>query len=84
MTITVPISVTGHVVTVSIYNYLLPPWTSLVAQMVENLPAMQETQVKSLNWEDTLEKGKTTHFSILAQRFPWTVQSMESQRVRQV
>ena len=87
MTITVPISVTGHVVTVSIYNYLLPPWTSLVAQMVENLPAMQETQVKSLNWEDTLEKAMATHSRIPAQRITWTeepgrLQSMASQRVR--
>ena len=87
MTITVPISVAGHVVTVSIYNYLLPPWTSLVAQMVENLPAMQETQVKSLNWEDTLEKAMATHSRIPAQRITWTeepgrLQSMASQRVR--
>ena len=87
MTITVPISVTGHVVTVSIYNYLLPPWTSLVAQMVENLPAMQETQVKSLNWEDTLEKAMATHSRILAWRIPWTeeagrLQSVESQSIR--
>ena len=87
MTITVPISVTGHVVTVSIYNYLLPPWASLVAQMVKNLPAMQETQVKSLNWEDTLEKAMATHSTIPAQRITWTeepgrLQSMASQRVR--
>ena len=46
--------------------------TSLVAQMVKNLPAMQETQVPSLGWEDPLEKGTTTHFSILAWRIPWT------------
>ena len=47
--------------------------TSLVAQMVKNLPAMQETLVWSLGWEDPLEKGKATHSSILAWRIiPWT------------
>ena len=46
---------------------------SLVAQMVKNLPAMWETQVRSLGWEDRLEKGKATHSSILAWRIPWTV-----------
>ena len=40
--------------------------TSLVAQLVKNPPAMQETSVRSLGWEDPLEKGKTTHSSILA------------------
>ena len=40
--------------------------TSLVAQMVKNLPAMQVTQVRSLGWEDPLEKGMATHSSILA------------------
>ena len=48
-------------------------WASLVAQLVKNLPAMQETWVHTLGWEDPLEKGKTTHFSILAWRIPWTV-----------
>ena len=48
-------------------------WTSLVAQLVKNLPAMQETLVRSLGWEDPLEKGKATHSSILAWRIPWTV-----------
>ena len=42
------------------------PWASLVAQLVENLPAMWETWVQSLGWEDPLEKGKATHASILA------------------
>ena len=46
---------------------------SLIAQLVKNLPAMQETWVWSLGWEDPLEKGKATHFSILAWRIPWTV-----------
>ena len=41
-------------------------WASLVAQLVKNPPAMQETGVQSLGWEDPLEKGKTTHSSILA------------------
>ena len=41
-------------------------WVSLVAQMVKNLPAMQETWVRSLGWEDPLEKGTATHSSILA------------------
>jgi len=45
---------------------------SLVAQMVKNLPAMQETQVGSLSGEDPLEKGMATHFSMLAWRNPWT------------
>ena len=48
-------------------------WASLVAQMVKNLPAMQETWVQSPGWEDLLEKGKATHSSILAWRIPWTV-----------
>ena len=48
-------------------------WASLVAQLVKNPPAMQETWVRSLGWEDPLEKGKATHSSILAWRIPWTV-----------
>ena len=54
----------------------------LVAQLVKNLPAMQGTWVRSLDWDDPLEKGKVTHSIILAWRIPWTVQSMVSQRVR--
>ena len=46
---------------------------SLVAQLVKNPPAMRETWVQSLGWDDPLEKGKATHFSILAWRIPWTV-----------
>ena len=46
---------------------------SIVAQLVKNLPAVQETWVRSLGWEDPLEKGKATHNSILAWRIPWTV-----------
>ena len=60
----------------NVYN-----WASLVAQLVKNLPAMWETWVQSLGWEDLLEKGKATHSSILAWRIPWTIQSMGSQRV---
>ena len=59
---------------------------SLVAQMVKNLPAMQETWVQSLGWEDPLEKGKATHSSILAWRIPQTeepggLQPTGSQRI---
>ena len=43
-----------------------------MVQIVKNLPAMQETQVQSLGWEDPLEKGMATHSSILAWRIPWT------------
>ena len=45
---------------------------SLVAQMLKNLPVMQETQVQSLGLEDPLEKGMATHSSILAWEIPWT------------
>ena len=45
---------------------------SLVAQMVKNLPAVQETQVQSLGWENPLENGMATHSSILAWKIPWT------------
>ena len=57
---------------------------SLGAQLVKNLPAMQETSVRLLGWEDPLEKGMATHFSILAWEIPWTevgLQSLGSQRV---
>ena len=54
-------------------------WAFVVAQLLKNLPAMQETWVGSLGWEDTLEKGKATHSSFLAWRIhcKFTVQSME-------
>ena len=48
-------------------------WASLVAQLVKNLPAVQETWVQSLGREDPLEKGKATHSSILVWRIPWAV-----------
>ena len=57
-------------------------WASSMAQLVKNPPAMGETWVQSLGWEDPLEKVKATHSSILAWTIPWIVQSMESQRVR--
>ena len=47
-------------------------WASLVAQLVKNLPAMLETWVRSLGWDDSLEKEKATHSSILAWRILWT------------
>ena len=60
-------------------------WASPVAQMIKN-PAMQQTLVRFLVWEDPLEEGMATHSSILAWRIPWTeepggLQSMELQRV---
>ena len=48
-------------------------WTSPGAQLVKNLPVMQETWVGSLGWDDPLEKGKATHSSSLAWRIPWTI-----------
>ena len=48
-------------------------WASLVAQLVKDLPAMLETWVQSLGWEDPLEEGKATHSSIMAWRIAWTV-----------
>ena len=61
-------------------------WASLVAQRLEPLPAMRETWVLSLGWEDPLEKGMATHSSTLAWKIPWTeepggLQSTGSQRV---
>ena len=70
-------------------DYLIRPssLTSLVAQMVKNLPTMRETMVQSLGWEDLLEKDMATHSSILAWKKAidggawWAIQSMGSQRV---
>jgi len=63
------------------------PWASLVAQMVKNLPAIQETWVLLLGYEDPLEKEMVTHSSILIWKIPWAeepggLQSMGLQRVR--
>ncbi|RJF70553.1 hypothetical protein D4Z77_08885 [Campylobacter coli] len=62
------------------------PWASLVDLSVKKLPSVQETQVRSLGCEDTLEKEMATHSSILAWRISWTeepgrLQSMGSQRI---
>ena len=61
-------------------------WTSLVAQLVKNLPAVQETWVLFLGWDDPLEKEIATHSSIIAWEIPWmgdpgNLQSMGSQRI---
>ena len=53
-------------------------WASLVTQLVKNPPAMQETWVRSLGWEDPLEKENAIHSSILAWRVPWAVYSLWS------
>ena len=79
-------------------NYQVPPsmgfskqryWSGLPfpSQLVKNLPAVQETRVQSLSWEDALEKEMATHSSIFAWKISWTeepggLQSMGSQRVR--
>ena len=67
---------------ISLYNGT----STLLAQMVKNLPEMRETWVQSLGWDDPLEKGMATHFIIPAWRIPWTeepgeLQSMGLQRV---
>ena len=68
-------------------NPLQDSWISLVAQTVKCLPAMRETQVQPLGWEDLLEKEMATCTSSLAWRIPWMeepseLQSMGSQKVR--
>ena len=63
-----------------VQEHILNHFASLVAQMVKNPPSVRETEVQPLGWEDTLEKGMTTHSSVLAWRIPWSVQSMGSQR----
>ena len=73
-----------QLVTPQINTFILAG-ASLVAQMVKNMPAMQEAWVQSLDWEDPLEKGMATHSSILAWMIPWTeepsrLQSIGSQR----
>ena len=53
-------------------------WASLIGQVVKNPPAMQETLVQFLGREDPLEKGKTTHSSILAWRIPWCCKELDT------
>ena len=70
-------------------NLFLIVWVSLVTQMVNNLPAMQETRVLSIGWKDPPEKGIVSYSSSFAWRIPWTkepggIQSMGSQRVRRL
>ena len=55
--------------------------SSLIAQLVKNLPAMKETWVQSLGWDDPLEKEMATHFGILAWRIPWTEASGRLQSI---
>ena len=56
-------------------NIIFVPYScvSLMAQLVQNLPSLRETRVRSLGWEDPLEKGKATHSSFLTLKIPWTV-----------
>ena len=68
------------------YLIIVLLWASLVAQLVENLPAMQETWIRFLGREDPLEKEMATHSSALAWRIPWTekigkLQSVGSQEL---
>ena len=65
----------SHLGVGSVFCYCLKTFrASLVAQLVKNQPAVQETWVQSLGWEDPLERGTVTHSSILAWRIPWTKQ----------
>ena len=70
-----------------LFANIIEIFDSLVAQMVKSLPSMWETRVRSLGWEDPLEKEMATHSSILVWEIPWMeepggLQSMGSQRVR--
>ena len=56
-------------------------WASPVALLVKDPPAVRETWVRSLGWDNPLEMGMATHSIILAWRIPWTIESMGSQRV---
>ena len=66
-----------RVYVLSLTLVLLPPRASLVAQRIKRLPAVRETQVQSLGWEDPLEKEMSTHSSILARRILWTENPMD-------
>ena len=74
-------SIFGNLSSWTIFDCLNSTSDTLVAQLVKNLPAVWETWVWSLGWEDRLEKGKAAHSIILAWRIPWTVWSMGSPRV---
>ena len=67
-----PLVIIEHQAELPLLAVILHVVASLVAQLVKNPPAMRETWVRSLGWEDSLEKGMATHFSILAWRIPWT------------
>ena len=77
----------GKLISIALgFVYILREYASLVAQILKHLPPMRETWVRSLGWEDPLEKEMATHSSILAWRIPWTeepgrLQSIGSQRV---
>ena len=80
-------SISSQLNTWTLSSSFLAPWAPLVAQRVTNLPAVQETGVWSLGWEDPLEEGMATYSSILVWRIPWAeepggLQSMGLQRVR--
>ena len=62
---------TSHISILRWAEAFIDHWASLMAQMVKNLPAMQETQVWSLGWEDPREKGMASHSSVLVCRIPW-------------
>ena len=73
-------NINNNIILLVIVYYVSEPWSFYqsfqgpqVAQMVKNLPAVQETWVQSLSWEDPLEKGTATNSSILTLRIPWTV-----------
>ena len=77
---------TNWEIRIDIYALLCIEWDSLVAQTVKRLPTMRETRVRSLGWEDPLEKEMATHSSALAWKITWMeepggLQSMVSQRV---
>ena len=75
-----------HLFVIVLWCLLCVRQASLIAQFVKNLPAVQETRVEFLGWEDPLEKGMATHSSILAWKIPWTeepgrLQFVGSQRI---
>ena len=76
LTLCDPLDYTVHgILQARILEWIAVPFSrgSLVAQLVKNPSTMQETRVRSLGWEDPLEKGEATHSNILAWRITWTV-----------